>query len=314
MIPRTRGSLPAEHRWPCWPVGGYSFVSALACSVVALACQTADSVELDAPTGICEESSEGIFLIDLTTKQLIQLVGHHNASGQQNQIKYSYLDNQDGSFDFAFVADRDGDLYHFQARLDAAAIEVTRPERKLEGTESSTLNGPAYCQARGVLGVGDVHPTRVDVQLVSAQSLRTLESSSVSEASAAGFVTPLYEEDGMIAADLNCRDLDDGILFSGLDRNESESVSECIASGRELAAIHHYAADQPSPLRQSFPEADPLVMASPDRPPGNPLGDADPNVLVEGDGGHLMFERVHTTPEVFENQRLPEEFRASFAS
>lgn len=289
---------------------------ARACSVVTLllgsavvACADDDGEPPTADTSICGDASEGIFLVDLATRDLIQLAGYDNRSGTLNQIKYSFLEGSDGEFDFAFVPDLSGDLYHFTARLDEA-METSMSEPKLVATDASKLNGPAYCSQQRVLSFGNAQATSVDVELVGAGELRTLERSTVAEARSEGFVTTLLAEPLHIAADLNCGD-PLGVAFTSLDCIDSDSVGSCIASGENLATIGHRQFDDPEVTKLSSPESDPLIAASPGRPPGNPLGDADPDVWIDDAGTHLMFERVHTTPEVFDNPDLASEFRTT---
>src|SRR5262245_40951147 len=60
----------------------------------------------------------------------------------------------------------------------------------------------------------------------------------------------------------------------------------------------------------TFPGLDPKIVSSPRRPPNSTLGDNGPAVLVAGDSSlHLLFERLYTTPQVFTDPNLADEFR-----
>ena len=292
---------------------GTATVATLIC--FGLACSQRHEPRLGAEDSPCSTASEGIFLLDLASREIVQLAGYDNAADDLNPIKYSFLDGGDGAFDFAFVPDLDGDLYHFQVQFDGDEIVTSDVERKLGQTDDSMLNGPAYCERQRALAFGDVGMTATGVELIDAEVLRELGNSTVTQARAAGLLTTVHARGSDVAADLNCRNLERGVVFSGLDCRDSSSVRECLATSRNVAAIHLQASATEPAEQLTFPDVDPVVAASPDRPPGNPLGDADPNVVSLDDGrAHLMFERVHATAATFDDPLLPAEFKSTGSS
>ncbi len=276
--------------------------------MLLVGCAPADDAVEAIPTDPCVAHGEGIYAIDLETREILALAGHRNETGGASPIKFDVLPRDDGTFEFVYAPDLEGNLYRFTADMREPTPRSTPPELVLERAEGSRLNGPRYCD-RGVVAFGDVGPTSVTLATMDAETFRERSTSTVAQARADGVLTPIQSEDFQIAADVSCRNIPEGLVYNGVDCTGTTSIDDCIADTDAVGAIRLKVSDDAAATALSAPQSDPDVIASPDRPPDVPLGDADPDLVVAGDGTrHLMFERVYATAAVFDDPTLPSEF------
>jgi len=256
---------------------------------------------------------EGIFAIDPDGRSIVQLASIPGPDAASNFVKFTFEDNCDGSFDFAYVPEiEDGGLHHFKAFFGRRGITSAAPELKLRRSRTSTPNGPAYCTARGELGFGAIEDTFVGLKTIDATDFRSLEATTIEQAEAAGQLTTVQSDDFQISTDLTCGNLASGLVFDHLDCHDSVSVNDCLSlgHGHGISAIHFKDSAAAAEIPLTFPNGDPKILSSPRRPPGSTLGDNGPVVLVAGDSStHLMFERLYTTSEVFDDPNLADEFK-----
>src|SRR5262249_26496024 len=120
---------------------------------------------------------EGIFAIDVAGRSIVQLAWIPGPDDAFNFVKFTFEDNGDGSFDFAYVPEiEDGGLHYFKAFFGRHGITSSDPELKLQRSTTSTPNGPAYCTARGELGFGAIEATFVGLKTIDATEFRALEA------------------------------------------------------------------------------------------------------------------------------------------
>jgi hypothetical protein len=232
----------------------------------------------------------------------------HRRRATASPIKFDVLPRGDGTFEFVYAPDLEGNLYRFTVDMDGPTPRSTPTELVLERAEGSRLNGPRFCE-RGVVAFGDVGPTSVTLATMDLDTFRERSPSTVAQARADGVLTTIQSDDLQISADLSCRNIPEGLVYNGVDCAGSTSIGDCIANTDAVGAIRLKLADEVAATTLSSPSSDPDVIASPDRPPDVPLGDADPDLVVAGDGSrHLMFERVYATSAVFDDPTLPSEF------
>lgn len=277
------------------------------CADAPRAPTTAGSVTLKegATTG------EGVFVIDLSNRAIVQLAALSSPDDAQNFVKYSFLDRGNGSFDFAYVPEAEGRMYAFTALFGRRAITSSAPSLALQRSERSSLNGPAYCQARDELGFGNIEATFVSLETIAAAEFAALDASTLEAAEAAGKTQTIVSADFEIATDLACGNLPSGLVYDHLDCHDSTSINDCLSAGNGNGISTIQAKDSASaPARQlTFPEDDAKIRNSPHRPVGSTLGDNGPAVFVSGDGSlHLAFERLYSTPAIFDDPTVASEF------
>jgi len=244
--------------------------------------------------------AEGLFVINRADGEITQLAAVPSGGTNGGFIKFSYLDNGDGSFEFAYIPENDGDLYSFTAFFGEADILSSDPALRIRRSEQSYPNGPAYCRARHALGFGEVENTFVGLKVIDVDDFGQLDGVTVEEADAAGDLQTVQSDDRQISTDLVCANLERGLVYNHFDCQDSDSVNGCLSSGLGISEIRFKASGSSSEVPLTFPRDDDKILSSPGRPPNSPLGDNGPAVVVARDGStHLMFERLYTTPEVF---------------
>src|SRR5262245_43374896 len=292
------------------------FVVAVAALALLASCSDSHSGDAGSEVQLKEGGvpGEGIFAIDLAGRSIVQLASIPGPEDTSNFIKFTFENNGDASFDFAYVPEiEDGGLHYFQAFFGKNGVTSSDPELKLQRSSTSTPNGPAYCSVRGELGFGAIDDTFVGVKTILATDFRSLQTTTIEAADAAGTLTTVQSDDFQVSTDLACGNLASGLVFDHLDRHDSVGVNDCLSfgNGNGISAIHFKDSAEATEIPLTFPNADPKILSSPQRPPGSTLGDNGPAVLVADDGStHLMFERLYTTAEVFTDPNLADEFRS----
>jgi hypothetical protein len=255
--------------------------------------------------------AEGIYALDLGNDSIQELANIPSTSDGQNIIKYSFLDRGNNSYDFSCAPDSEGDIYGFSTNFQKGSINSSPAALRIIKATNSYLNGPTYCEKRKALAFGEVQATSVWVKTISQAHLERLQQESVLQASKLGMIKTIQSDDFQISTDLYCGNLPKGIVYNGLNCQGSTSVMDCLGSSTYLSSIHYKESEKKEAVQLSFPELDPTIISSPTRIPNSPgKGDMDPNILVIGENNaHLMFERMYTTPEVFQNPNLAVDFK-----
>jgi hypothetical protein len=244
---------------------------------------------------------EGVFAINLKNGEISRLAEYNNPDPNPNSLvgllKYSFAQKKDGTFDFAYQADSDGNLYHFNANFRKNGIRSTLPQVLVPRTKTYSLIGPAYCEAQDKLAFGKLFTDRADVRSISfGKPSERVE----------------FSKTMTVAADLTCGNLKQGLVFLLMDCRDSANLWECLGNGKGqgLSSIHLSLPGKNQTLRLTSPETDSRILKSPRRPPQSPMGDNGPSVFVDDSGRrHLTFSRLHATSEMFTNPKLAQDLK-----
>ena len=130
----------------------------------------------------------GIYVVDRNGGDPVRLA---SVAGDSSAIKFGVLGTGAGTVDIAYVKDNDRDLYTFESTVLNGRVSSTPPRQRLVRSDSWSLNGPTYCQARAELALGIWHAAAVDVGVIDAGALRSMEASTVEQATATGALSLL---------------------------------------------------------------------------------------------------------------------------
>ena len=252
-----------------------------ALALIATSCTSGSAATTD-------HVAAGIYVVDRMGGDPVRLVP---VDGDMSAIKFGVLGRADGTVDVAYVKDDDRNLYTSESTFVNGSVSSTPPVQRLVRSDEWSLNGPTYCQARNELAISIWQTSALDVDMIDADTLRSMAPSSVEQAIAKGALSPLQTAASQISTDLTCGNLPNGAVYNFVDCAGSTNVEACL-SAPYISRIDFKPALADPAERLTFPELDPDVEAS--LQPAL-VGDNGPAVFVADDASmHVMFERDYT--------------------
>ncbi len=223
----------------------------------------------------------GIFVLDQLQRKATQIKA---ITSDEAQIKYSFAKRpQSTAYDFVYSPEggaEKGVISRFTFDLSSFSSGATET---LSSGLSGFANGPSLCARQNKVAFVTINSDSTSVSALDLSGSAGLHAIVVGPK--------------QMSADLSCENLSQGVAYAHYPCSSS-SLAVCGASENTLAAIYRATEGAP-PVQLTFPELDPRIIQSPGRPIDNHLGDIDSRALESPEGNFLVFQRIFTTPSLF---------------